>query len=102
MTAVASPVGEMQFGLVPDWTGVPKVDDRRRTPPTARGAATGPTPELSARGSPRADLASEKVNNLDPMAPRPRQKRQLPAPPVVAVAVRRTPYYPEADSQLQV
>ena len=33
------------------------------------------------RSSPRADLHPKKVNNLGPMAPRPRQKPQLPEGP---------------------
>ncbi len=32
-------------------------------------------------GRPRADLPPKKVCNLDPMAPRSRQKRQLPEGP---------------------
>ena len=39
-----------------------------------------PTPDLSRR-SPRADLHPKKVNNLGPMAPRSRKKRQLPEGP---------------------
>ena len=33
------------------------------------------------RRSPRADLPPKKMSNLDPMAPRSRQKRQLPEGP---------------------
>ena len=38
-------------------------------------------PHTYPKGSPRADLHPKKVNNLDPMAPRSRQKRQLPEAP---------------------
>ena len=38
-------------------------------------------PQTYPRGRLRADLYPQKVNNLDPMAPRPRQKRQLPEGP---------------------
>ena len=38
-------------------------------------------PQTYPRGSPGADLPPKKVNNLDPMAPRSRQKRQLPEGP---------------------
>ena len=38
-------------------------------------------PQTYPRGRPRADLHAKKVNNLDPMAPRSRKKRQLPEGP---------------------
>ena len=38
-------------------------------------------PQIHPRGCPRADLHPKKVSNLGPMAPRSRQKRQLPEPP---------------------
>ena len=38
-------------------------------------------PQTYPGASPGADLHPKKVNNLDPMAPRSRQKRQLPEGP---------------------
>jgi len=38
-------------------------------------------PQTYPGGRSRADLQPKKVNNLDPMAPRSRQKRQLPEAP---------------------
>ena len=65
------------------------------------GTSDYPLPDLPER-PPGADLPPKKVCNLDPMAPRSRQKRQLPeAPQESYERSRRTPYYP-TDSQLQV
>ena len=47
--------------------------------PHAEQATT--QPQTYPGGSPGADLHPKKVNNLGPMAPRSRQKRQLPEPP---------------------
>merc|ERR1711965_1080393 len=38
-------------------------------------------PQTGPRGRPRADLHPKKVNNLDPMAPRPHKIRNYPRPP---------------------
>ena len=47
----------------------------------AHAALVTTRPQTYPRGSPGADLPPKKVNNLDPMAPRSRQKRQLPEAP---------------------
>ena len=60
---------------------------RRRRLPDPRPIPEGVREPISPR---------KKVCNLDPMAPRSRQKRQLPeGPPVVAVAVSSDPILPQ-------
>ena len=48
--------------------------------PAYAASATTP-PQTHPGASPGADLHPKKVSNLDPMAPRPRKKRQLPEGP---------------------
>ena len=57
----------------------PELSGDPQASPHAEQATT--RPQTYPRGSPRADLHPQKVNNLDPMAPRSRQKRQLPEGP---------------------
>ena len=47
----------------------------------AHAAQATTRPQTYPRGTPGAELHPKKVNNLGPMAPRPRSKRQLPEGP---------------------
>ena len=57
----------------------PELSGEHRAQPHAAWATT--RPQTCPGGSPRADIHPKKVNNLDPMAPRSRQIRQLPEGP---------------------
>ena len=53
----------------------PELSEEHQAPPHAAEATT--RPQTYPGGSPRADLHPKKVNNLGPMAPRSRKKRQF-------------------------
>ena len=73
--AVRGPQGQLEVLKVfnPELSGEPRA--------LAHAAYATTRPQTYPGASPRADLHPKKVNNLDPMAPRPRKKRQLPEGP---------------------
>ena len=71
--AAFGPEAQVPKVLDPELSGEPQVL------PHAVYATT--PPQIYPRGSPGADLDPKKVNNLGPMAPRSRKKRQLPEAP---------------------